>query len=163
MKKSHPVHPKTQFWETLVYRVTQKPASHDTSNVTCYNKPPWTLPLLPIIGLIIFASFLQYFLLLHLLLKYGYTSGSQVLVCIRITWKAYENIDFWASPQSFWFHRAQEFAFLSSCQVMLMLLAQGPHFEKLDLDVCCPACLWNPWEFKFHFPRSQDNGTGGLQ
>ena len=58
------------------------------------------------------------------------------LVCIRIPWKAYYNADCWASCQRFWFSRAQEFAFLSGCQVMLAILVQGPYLESPEVDVC---------------------------
>lgn len=58
------------------------------------------------------------------MLVYYLLSNCSHLMCIRVTWKTHKYIDRWA----------KEFAFLTSSQVALLLLVQGPHLVK--------HCLW---------------------
>lgn len=52
--------------------------------------------------------------------------------CIGSTWKPHKNTECWALPE---FFIPAEFAFLTSAQVMLLLLLQGSHFE-MHCDSC---------------------------
>lgn len=64
-------------------------------------------------------------------------SGSQTLAGIKIIWNACYNTDFWAPTpevliQCVW-SGVQEFAFLTSSQMMTIILVWEPHFEDLAL------------------------------
>lgn len=62
-------------------------------------------------------------------------SGSQTLAGIKIIWNACYNTDFWAPApevliQCVW-GGVQKFAFLTSSQMMRIILVWEPHFEDL--------------------------------
>lgn len=63
--------------------------------------------------------------------------GSQTLAEVKVIWNAYYNTDFWAPTpevliQYIW-GGVQKFAFLTSSQMMKIILVWEPHFEDLAL------------------------------
>ena len=72
------------------------------------------------------------------------TSDSQISACIRMMWRVGKNTDYWApgASDSVGLGFSPQLTSLTSSQVMLTQLDQGPHFENHCIR---PGDPGDPW------------------